>query len=385
MQSTFRVSKAARRGFTLIELLVVIAIIAILIGLLLPAVQKVRHAAMRMSSTNNLKQLALASNMFNDGWKYLPYNGIGNQANQSDNTSGSWAFQILPYVEQQGLYNAQFGSVSPTYTGAELAMFRCPLRGRNGKVNGAPVVNNPSQPTPTINSGDKYQSVTGSSGAVTGTVTSTGAKGASVNWQPGGGGWGGTPTDLTPYGFTTTNGVSAFYFTNNFGGGPTTAGFSTALPQTLSGTYFVGVASPATAGGPLTDYGLNPFLNDASGTLNATNSKRSPAKITDGTSNTILCGHIYVATTDYKLTTRVDPSIVPIFTGGTLGTARNSFGDSTATWLPDGLAPTTNQWGGPLPEGGLMAMVDGSVRLFPYSTSLRPFLTPDGSETVSPP
>jgi len=92
-----------RRGFTLIELLVVIAIIAILIGLLLPAVQKVRDAAAKTQCQNNLHNVAIAVHSFHDAKNNLPM-ALETYTYGQKHWFWSWMAQILPYVEQQNLY-----------------------------------------------------------------------------------------------------------------------------------------------------------------------------------------------------------------------------------------------------------------------------------------
>jgi prepilin-type N-terminal cleavage/methylation domain-containing protein len=134
---TRRVLQSRGRAFTLIELLVVIAIIAILIALLVPAVQKVREGAARTQSTNNLKQIGLAFNSFHGDFKRLPFNGISSanpvvnngvtyyaMAVNGSHSSGSWAFQILSYIEQAPLFNAA-GTLN-----VGIQTFMNPARGR---------------------------------------------------------------------------------------------------------------------------------------------------------------------------------------------------------------------------------------------------------------
>jgi len=252
------VSRNDRRGFTLIELLVVIAIIAILIGLLLPAVQKVREAAARSDTMNNLKQIGTASHMHNDTVGFLPFNGNGSGTvtgtnaslmNYQGNTNtGSWAFQILPYMEQQNWYNNVQTTIS-------IKTFTCKGRGR---------------PTTANFSDYAWNCYVNSSGATTATPTNLGAA------------------------------------ANN----------SFRTVQALSNL--------------------------------------------DGSSNTILAGHKYLATTTWA-TIAANESINNA--GKTeLGRAQLGYKrDSTDT------GGTNAYWGGPFPAGGCFVFGDGSAKLIPFS------------------
>jgi prepilin-type N-terminal cleavage/methylation domain-containing protein/prepilin-type processing-associated H-X9-DG protein len=151
---TARPSTASRGGFTLIELLVVIAIIGVLLGLLLPAVQKVREAASRMQCSNNLKQFSLACTNYHMDRGYYPPGGLvlpnelWSNVDWSAN-KGTWLVFALPYIEQNNLYDQipnltipHFDSIGTAERAGVLprtfAMLRCPS---DGFQTGRPVSN----------------------------------------------------------------------------------------------------------------------------------------------------------------------------------------------------------------------------------------------------
>jgi prepilin-type N-terminal cleavage/methylation domain-containing protein len=311
-----------RVAFTLIELLVVIAIIAVLIGLLLPAVQRVREAAARLTCQNNLKQIGLALHGCHDanghfpsagwGWMWVgePTRGVGKDQ------PGGWLYGVLPYLEQEPLFRMDGLAGFQTRNQTALKAFNCPTRRASRPLQNGFALDYYNQPgviLPLLGRSDYAACV------------------SNTGWMEAGPG----PNTLADGDDATPNN----YWVRGYHG-----------PNTMSPALFNGPIRPRRAG-----------------TLTA---------ITRGTSNTLLVGEKYIDPLHYL--TGEDPGDNEcMYTGINNDVARSAL-DPPIRDLP-GLADTT-RFGSAHAVGCHFVLCDGSVRNVRYGVSVASF-RPAGSAT----
>jgi prepilin-type N-terminal cleavage/methylation domain-containing protein/prepilin-type processing-associated H-X9-DG protein len=161
----------SRRGFTLVELLVVIAIIGVLVGLLLPAIQKIREAAARTQCVNTLKQLGLALHNHDAAYGTFPPGMVCDASTASDAQASGFTF-LLPFLEQDNTYKIyHFDSpwyATPNYTavGTPVRLFYCPSNRDNGQINLAPIAQQWGTPLPPVASAIDYALCKGANGSL---------------------------------------------------------------------------------------------------------------------------------------------------------------------------------------------------------------------------
>jgi prepilin-type N-terminal cleavage/methylation domain-containing protein len=344
-----------RSAFTLIELLVVIAIIAVLIGLLLPAVQKVREAAARMQSTNNLKQLALACHGYSDVRKGLPDNGCWNFVSwyygdpwhafprPQIEPNSSWPFKILPYIEQDNLQK-NWNFTTPVKT------FLDPARAGTG-LSSLTYNGNPND----------YTSIR-QAGPVTDYAANAALVGSAMNTAPG-----------------AAAGPNWAWASGPQGWNPFNRGVGT-IPDGSSNTILLGQKAMATQ----TYSKRGPVQFTMS---NGSNRDNNDDSICEGGPGVMGLTRSNVPDTTWYMASASggNKTLIP---GSSYGLAAGweTWFEFTFTLERDARdLDSWNRWGSPYSGGVLFAMADGSVRSLSFSTPPRTVIwmvTPNGGEVI---
>jgi len=276
-----RSQTSSRKAFTLIELLVVIAIIAILIGLLLPAVQKVREAAARSKCTNNLKQFGIGLQAYHDVYNKFPVGEFND-----DNINWGWGVAVLPFMEQAPLFNQFMAETGTAGTNSGNFMIFIPGGGLNKTTNLAGGTNadlNNTAGQVNVNAG-----VTATGSALVRTVLPYHL----------------CPSDTWPNSTTDGNAFGKTSYVANMGNDP----------YLINGQAFDTSGSWATWGSPVRGDLENGILVQSNNNDNTY--PTTIAMITDGTSNTVLLSEVAAnpLSANYLLTSTTR---FPIWAGGT--------------------------------------------------------------------
>jgi len=357
-----------RKGFTLIELLVVIAIIAVLIGLLLPAVQKVREAAARSTSSNNIKQIVLAVHNYAGANqdKLPPLVDFAQGNNNTNDGLKSVFYQILPYIEQDNVYRLYVRTTATTYYNSTNAVASTIIK---------------TLISPADSTASSGTTTTGLSVTFTGTPPTGFTMPAAI------------PTTATWA--TTSYAFNGLVFKNNSGGIPRTFQDGTSNTVMIAERYQVCTGTGVTTPTPATTYNLwalgayapqMPTINTLAPTAGMTGDTGQFAPETPLKSGTTAYTSYTTAAINIKRGKESDTGAVPSTTPGTKGPLNTTTPFAVFQTAPRGAISCDARVAQTPHVGGMLVGIsDGSVRTINPTISQYTYWaasTPAGNETL---